>query len=410
MKKTTCGRAVLLLPALALAIGVAAVAVAQNDGNPQGGGRLRIQETDTDPSGGVRTLNVTNGTLTDDGGGTWTLDVTGSVAALSDLSDVATLTTQTAGQLLTFNVADGWRNEDAPAAEGLTATLVVDAATGGTSISVTTGDDIAGVVELDLVSGGAGDITLDSATGSVLVAAGDSVSTARLTEDVTASPNALTAAESWKVLTDIGSSGTIEHDLPAAAAAGIVFTFTSNNANRLTVDPGDNDAFILAGVTFIDGEPIDLRTAGASVTVVSNSAANWDIVNVEGVWNVDVTEGLGGKARPISPVVYEAHTGADTLGATETGSVHSNLGDGDTLVLGLPAQPPAGTTFTFVRHAAFAFRVDPDTSDSIDWSSSQSETGEYVELQSQGATLTVVFAGGNIWLATEEFGTLAEED
>jgi len=56
-------------------------------------------------------------------------------------------------------------------------------------------------------------------------------------------------------------------------------------------------------------------------------------------------------------LITENHTAADTLTAGESGSIHTNYGDGDTLVLTLPASAPVGTNYTFIVAAAQQVRI-----------------------------------------------------
>ena len=97
---------------------------------------------------------------------TWVDDT----AAISDLSDVAAITTQTDGQVLTYDTTDGWRNETLPST-ALSAVLAVGNTTGANNLSVNTGQSILGAAELTLAaSSGAASIdatttiTLDATT------------------------------------------------------------------------------------------------------------------------------------------------------------------------------------------------------------------------------------------------------
>jgi len=94
--------------------------------------------------------------------------------------------------------------------------------------------------------------------------------------------------------------------------------------------------------------------------------------------------------------------------AADTSKTITNRGASGVVVLSLPAAPVSGTWFTFIRVAAFALRIDPDASDAILYSSGLMANGEYLELASVQAKITVVWDGTN-WICEEEYGSLLEE-
>lgn len=74
----------------------------------------------------------------------------------------------------------------------------------------------------------------------------------------------------------------------------------------------------------------------------------------------------------------------------------------------LPNLPGPGIFFTFVRVATQALRVRP-SGGSIIYSGGQMGNGEYLELASDGAVLSVISDANGNWIATNEQGTLTEE-
>ena len=104
----------------------------------------------------------------------------------------------------------------------------------------------------------------------------------------------------------------------------------------------------------------------------------------------------------------EAHTADDALAETESGGLHTNRGAAATVPLTLPTPPETGTTFAFSRVAAFALRVDPAATENLHYSGGAMDAGEYLELASDGASITLTWDGSE-WVSTSEQGTLAEE-
>ena len=118
--------------------------------------------------------------------------------------------------------------------------------------------------------------------------------------------------------------------------------------------------------------------------------------------NVVMPYGAGGLKRTI-----EAHTADDTLTATESGSVHSNLGATGTVTLILPASAPEGTVFSFAVQAAQELRVDPGTA-TIRGDSGQT-ADKYKAANAVGECLTVVADLNGDWVTIAKNGTWTEE-
>lgn len=118
--------------------------------------------------------------------------------------------------------------------------------------------------------------------------------------------------------------------------------------------------------------------------------------------NIVMPYAAGGLKKTI-----EAHTGDDTLTATESGSVHSNLGATTTVTLTLPASAPAGTVFAFAVQAAQQLRVDPGTAAIRD--DSGQTVDKYKKATTIGASLTVVADSAGDWATIAKNGTWTEE-
>jgi len=117
--------------------------------------------------------------------------------------------------------------------------------------------------------------------------------------------------------------------------------------------------------------------------------------------NVAVPHAAGGIRRPI-----EAHTADDALVASESGSVHTNLGATGVVTLTLPAAV-AGTEFTFAVQETQELRIAPGTA-AIRAGCGQT-TGKYKSASGLGAGITLVADANGDWAVTAEAGTWAEE-
>jgi hypothetical protein len=95
----------------------------------------------------------------------------------------------------------------------------------------------------------------------------------------------------------------------------------------------------------------------------------------------------------------EAHTGDDTLLASETGSIHTSYGAAGTVVLTLPAAV-VGLEFFFVVGAAQELRLDPSGTETISLPSTGAAGGA-------GKDLTANAAGESVHLVCVSAGTWA---
>ncbi len=105
-----------------------------------------------------------------------------------------------------------------------------------------------------------------------------------------------------------------------------------------------------------------------------------------------------------------AHTGTDTLAAAESGSVHTNLGDGDGSSCKLPAAAVAGTNFTFALQAAQEFRVIVGAAGEKIYAGGVISTDDggddlYISADDEGESITLCSDGAGGWFVTTINGT-----
>jgi hypothetical protein len=112
--------------------------------------------------------------------------------------------------------------------------------------------------------------------------------------------------------------------------------------------------------------------------------------------------GAGGIKKSI-----EAHINYDTLTASESGSVHTNLGATATVTLILPTSAPTGTVFSFAVQAAQQLRIDPGTAAIRDDSGQTAD--KYKSANTIGASLTVISDSAGNWATIAKNGTWSEE-
>jgi len=136
-----------------------------------------------------------------------------------------------------------------------------------------------------------------------------------------------------------------------------------------------------------------VSTSGGDITSIADARVGHNFV---------MPYGAGGVKR-----IVEAHTADDVLEASESGSVHTNLGATGAVVLTLPASAEAGTVFTFAVQAAQELRVDPGSAAIRD--SSGQTAGKYKSADAVGACITLVADGNGDWATTAKSGTWTEE-
>jgi hypothetical protein len=123
--------------------------------------------------------------------------------------------------------------------------------------------------------------------GVGLLISGAVLSNALWTVEATTSgsgaPNVLAASESYKALTNEGSTARNYHTLPTAAA-GLVFTFISQDADlmRVTADTGDTIR-VGTNVSATAGY-IENGAQGDAITLVAINATEWVAIATVGTW------------------------------------------------------------------------------------------------------------------------------
>jgi len=135
------------------------------------------------------------------------------------------------------------------------------------------------------------------------------------------------------------------------------------------------------------------------------STASSDITSISdcrGGHNCIVPHGAGGVRRGV-----EAHTVNDTLAASESGSVHTNLGATATVTLILPAAAPEGSEFVFAVQAAEELRIDPGSAAIRD--DAGQTVDKYKSASAIGASLTLVADANGDWATVAKNGTWTEE-
>lgn len=118
--------------------------------------------------------------------------------------------------------------------------------------------------------------------------------------------------------------------------------------------------------------------------------------------NIMVPYAAGGIEKTI-----QAHTSDDTLTASESGSLHTNLGATGTVTLALPAMPTEGTEFTFAVQVGHELRVDPGAAMIRDDSGQTAD--KYKSANAIGASLTLVADSNGDWATVGKNGTWTEE-
>jgi hypothetical protein len=97
------------------------------------------------------------------------------------------------------------------------------------------------------------------------------------------SDDALVAAESGSVHTNLGATGTVKLTLPGSAAAGTVFTFAVQAAQELQVDPGT------AAIRDDSGQTADkyksASAIGACLCLAADSNGDWVTIAKNGTWS-----------------------------------------------------------------------------------------------------------------------------
>lgn len=106
----------------------------------------------------------------------------------------------------------------------------------------------------------------------------------------------------------------------------------------------------------------------------------------------------------------EVHTAADTLLASESGTIHTTVGAGGTVLFTLPAAT-VGLHYLFKVGAAQELRIDPDGTETIALPSTgvQGAAGKYLTADAAGETVWLVCDTAGEWSVYGYTGTWAAE-
>ena len=186
-----------------------------------------------------------------------------------------------------------------------------------------------------------------------------------------------------------------------------LITYAGSTGNTLADNQASIYVYLDADGTLVTDEydsfPEMATTPHIRLAVVTTSGGDiTSIVDCRTGHNCTVPHGAGGVRRTL-----EAHVADDTLTASESGSVHTNLGSTGTVTLTLPTAPVQGTQFTFAVQAAQALRIDPGAATIRDDSGQTAD--RYKSANTIGATLTLVADGNGDWATIGKNGTWTEE-
>jgi hypothetical protein len=184
-------------------------------------------------------------------------------------------------------------------------------------------------------------------------------------------------------------------------------SYAGSAGNTLADDKAAIHVYLEADGTLVTGEytgfPSMATTPHVRLAIVSTSSGDiTSITDCRAGHNIAVPYAAGGITRTV-----EAHTSDDTLAASESGSVQTNLGATQTVTLPLPSSPPEGTQFTFAVQAAYPLRVDPGTATIRDDSGQTAD--KYKSASAVGSSLTLVADANGDWATVAKNGTWTEE-
>lgn len=106
---------------------------------------------------------------------------------------------------------------------------------------------------------------------------------------------------------------------------------------------------------------------------------------------------------------YEALSTDSGIARIDSGKTYSNDGAVATVTVSLPFPQVPGVAYNFVRVASQLFRVNPSSLSSVIYSSGQLPAGNFIQLEENGAKITLVSDNNNNWISTYEFGEITPE-
>jgi hypothetical protein len=186
-----------------------------------------------------------------------------------------------------------------------------------------------------------------------------------------------------------------------------LINYAGSSDNTLADDKENIYIYLNSSGTLITNEyssfPDMTATPHIRLAQVCTSGGDIDsIIDCRTGHNITIPYAAGGIKKTI-----EAHTEDDTLTATESGSVHTNLGASATVTLTLPASAPTGTVFSFAVQATQQLRIDPGTAAIRDDSGQTAD--KYKSANTIGASLTVISDSAGNWATIAKNGTWSEE-
>jgi hypothetical protein len=187
----------------------------------------------------------------------------------------------------------------------------------------------------------------------------------------------------------------------------VLVDYAGSSGNTLADDKANIYIYLNSSGTLVINEyssfPDMSTTPHIRLAQVCTSGGDIDsIIDCRAGHNITMPYAAGGLKKAI-----EAHTADDTLTATESGSVHTNLGASATVTLTLPASAPPGTTFSFAVQAAQQLHIDPGTAAIRD--DSGQTANKYKSANTIGASLTVIAESAGNWATIAKNGTWTEE-
>ena len=184
-------------------------------------------------------------------------------------------------------------------------------------------------------------------------------------------------------------------------------SYSGSSGNTLADDKANIYIYLESDGTLIINEysafPDMADEAHVRLAIVTTSSGDiTSITDARDYHNISIPYGAGGVAKTI-----EAHTADDALTASESGSVHTNLGAVGTVTLTLPASASAGTAFTFAVQAAQQLRIDPGSATIRDDSGQTADMYKWAD--AIGECLTVIADANGDWVTMAKNGTWSEE-
>jgi len=186
-----------------------------------------------------------------------------------------------------------------------------------------------------------------------------------------------------------------------------LISYEGSSGNTLADDKQNIFIYLNASGSLVTDEynsfPDMATTPHIRLAKASTSGGDIDsITDCRAGHNIVVPCGAGGLKKTI-----EAHTSDDTLTASESGSVHGNLGATATVTLTLPDSAPAGTVYSFVVQVAQELRIDPSAAAIRDDSGQMAD--KYKSANTIGACLSLVADANGDWATIAKNGTWTEE-